>query len=69
MTSGENRHDDRDKALELERYRLAAVRALEQLEWCIKYLHRIRKDDLARALERNRSEIIERAMRSPRRQM
>jgi hypothetical protein len=47
-----------------DRYRLAATRALEQLEWCVGYLHRIRKDNLAQALERNRSEILDR-LRAP----
>jgi hypothetical protein len=40
-----------------ERYRVAAEAALDQLDWCISYLHRIRKSPIAVALERNRSEI------------
>jgi hypothetical protein len=50
-----NRDDDRDE--ELERYRRAAEDALQQLDWCIGYLHGIRKLDISRALARNRSAI------------
>jgi hypothetical protein len=42
---------------EVERYRRAAEETLNQLDWCISYLHQIRKPDLARALVRNRSTI------------
>jgi hypothetical protein len=44
-------HDD------IERYRRAAEETLNQLDWCISYLHRIRKSEIARTLERNRSTI------------
>jgi hypothetical protein len=40
-----------------ERYRVAAEAALDQLDWCITYLHRIRKSSIASALAQNRSEI------------
>jgi hypothetical protein len=60
MASDEKRSDDRDRDFEVERYREAAVQALGQLEWCINYLHRIRKDSIARGLEGNRSQILER---------
>jgi hypothetical protein len=40
-----------------ERYRAAAEATLDQLDWCIAYLHRIRKPRIADALARNRSEI------------
>ena len=40
-----------------DHYRAAAEAALEQLDWCVAYLHRIRKPQLAAALARNRSEI------------
>ena len=46
--------DDDD---ELSRYRRAAEDALQQLDWCIGYLHGIRKVDISRALARNRSQI------------
>ena len=48
-----NTNDDE----ELERYRHAAEDALQQLDWCIGYLHGIRKVDISRALARNRSLI------------
>jgi hypothetical protein len=47
--------DDRDE--ELRRYRQAAEDALQQLDWCIGYLHGIRKVDISRALAKNRSHI------------
>ena len=40
-----------------DHYRAAAEATLEQLDWCVAYLHRIRKPHLAAALARNRSEI------------
>jgi hypothetical protein len=53
--------DDRDARLddqdECERYRRAAEDALQQLDWCIGYLHGIRKTRISRALARNRSHI------------
>jgi hypothetical protein len=42
---------------EVERYRQAAEDALQQLDWCIGYLHGIRKLDVSRALAKNRSYI------------
>jgi hypothetical protein len=42
---------------EAERYRRAAEDALQQLDWCIGYLHGIRKTQISRALSRNRSFI------------
>ena len=42
---------------ETERYRRAAEDALQQLDWCIGYLHGIRKTEISRALARNRSHI------------
>jgi hypothetical protein len=51
--------EDRTESVrrETERYRTAAEEALNQLDWCIAYLHRIRKPAIAAALHRNRSEI------------
>ena len=50
--------DDRaSRKDELERYRRAAEDALQQLDWCIGYLHGIHKKSEARALARNRSYI------------
>ena len=57
----DSRRRDRDgKERELERYREAALVALEQLEWCIDYLRTIRKGSIAHALDQNRRTIIER---------
>jgi hypothetical protein len=44
----------------VERYREAAYAALDQLEWTIRFLHRIRKSGIADALHKNRKTIIER---------
>ena len=41
------------------RYRQAAEDALQQLDWCIGYLHGIGKVALSRALSQNRSVIRE----------
>ena len=49
--------DDGNRGDELERYRQAAEDALQQLDWCIGYLHGIRKTDISRALAKNRSHI------------
>ncbi len=49
---GDHRDDD-----ELARYRQAAEDALQQLDWCIGYLHGIRKVEISRALAKNRSYI------------
>jgi hypothetical protein len=45
---------------EIVRYRRAATNALDQLEWCVAYLYRVRKPDIARAIDRNRRQILER---------
>jgi hypothetical protein len=55
--------DGRDE--ELARYRRAAEDALQQLDWCIGYLHGIRKVDISRALARNRSFIRTRLLDEP----
>jgi hypothetical protein len=57
--SGEE-DQNRERDLEAERYRQAALHAVDQLEWCIQYLYRLRKVSLAEALARNRETIIER---------
>ena len=48
---------DRD---DVERYKAAANAALEQLNWAINYLYRIRKARIAAVLERNREDIARR---------
>lgn len=47
----------RDRAREAKRYREAAELALDQLQWAINYLYRIRKPTIAERLERNREHI------------
>ena len=42
---------------ETERYRKAAQDALEQLDWCIGYLHGIKKTKISSQLARNRTSI------------
>jgi hypothetical protein len=42
---------------EVERYRKAAHLALDQLDWCVEYLHKLRKPTLAKQLAKNRSAI------------
>lgn len=46
-----------------ERYRQAAEDALQQLDWCIGYLHGINKTSISRQLARNRSYIRRDLMR------
>ena len=43
-----------------ERYREAAELALEQLELVIGLLHRLRRSNIAEALEKNRTTIVKR---------
>jgi hypothetical protein len=50
---------------EADRYRNAAEDALQQLDWCIGYLHGIRKVKISRALARNRSFIRTKLMDRP----
>ena len=57
--------DDGDRDDELERYRQAAEDALQQLDWCIGYLHGIKKTDISRALAKNRSQIRTHLMQRP----
>jgi hypothetical protein len=45
---------------EVTRYREAARLALQQLDWCVAYLHSIRKKKIARALGENSSAIASR---------
>ncbi|HET9506843.1 MAG TPA: hypothetical protein VFO81_02770 [Gaiellaceae bacterium] len=49
--------EDGDRHDELERYRRAAEDALQQLDWCIGYLHGIKKVEISRALAKNRAHI------------
>jgi hypothetical protein len=56
---GRTEHDAKEEAA---RYRRAAEEALDQLEWCVNYLYRIRKPRIADAVQKNRS-VIRRQMR------
>jgi hypothetical protein len=55
--------DVRARHEEAERYRLAAEEALNQLDWCVNYLYRIRKDRIAWVIEKNGSAIRRRVRR------
>lgn len=48
---------------EAERYRQAAEDALGQLDWCIGYLHGIRKVGISAQLAKNRAHIKRNLMR------
>ena len=50
---------------ETERYRKAAEDALQQLDWCIGYLHGIRKSQLSAQLAKNRMQIKQKLMQEP----
>ena len=58
-------NDGRNAGDEAERYRRAAEDALQQLDWCIGYLHGIRKVGISRTLARNRSYIRTQLMDEP----
>jgi len=62
LASREKKGEDRERELdrEIEGYREAATSALEQLEWMVGYLYKIRKPQLARAVDRNRKQILQR---------
>jgi hypothetical protein len=59
----DDRNEERDD--ELERYRHAAEDALQQLDWCIGYLHGIKKVGISRALAKNRSHIRTQLLERP----
>jgi hypothetical protein len=50
---------------ETEQYRRAAEDAVQQLDWCIGYLHGIRKVEISRTLARNRTVIRTQLMDRP----
>jgi hypothetical protein len=50
---------------ETERYRQAAEDALQQLDWCIGYLHGIHKAKISKQLARNRSYIRRNLLHEP----
>jgi hypothetical protein len=65
MARGDDGQRDSDNREEVERYRQAAEDALQQLDWCIGYLHGIRKLDVSRALAKNRSYIRSQLLKRP----
>jgi len=50
---------------EVDRYRRATEDLFQQLDWCIGYLHGIRKGDIAGVLSKNRSYIREKILDQP----
>lgn len=48
-----------------DRYRQAAEVALDQLEWAIRYLERIRKPEIAGVLAKNHADIRRRLLDRP----
>jgi hypothetical protein len=65
MARGDDGQADSYTREEVERYRQAAEDALQQLDWCIGYLHGIRKLDVSRALAKNRSYIRSQLLKRP----
>ena len=47
----------RTNADEAARYREAAELTLKQIDWCVSYFRRIRKDRIANAIENNAARI------------
>ncbi|HKX14001.1 MAG TPA: hypothetical protein VJN19_02335 [Propionibacteriaceae bacterium] len=61
----ERRARIRELEEELERYRQASEDALQQLDWCIGYMHGSNKLRIAKALARNRAFIRTNLMKRP----
>jgi hypothetical protein len=61
--AGDNNVEHRQN--EAERYRQAADDAMQQLDWCIGYLHGIRKVKISRALAQNRNVIRKHLLHRP----
>ena len=60
-----NDGDDQVPREEMERYREAAEDLLQQLDWCIGYLHGIRKTEISTVLAKNRAHIRKRLLHKP----
>jgi hypothetical protein len=55
---GRNEQVDTDTRIsETARYRRAAEEGLHQLDWCVNFLYRMRKDRIAQVIEKNSSQI------------
>jgi hypothetical protein len=66
-TPGQRRRSARIRELEeeLERYRQASEDALQQLDWCIGYLHGAGKTGIAQSLSKNRAFIRTHLLKRP----
>jgi hypothetical protein len=64
MAEDNDEDEARRREQEIAQYRLAAEETLEQLEWCVNYLHRIRRHRIAEVIDNNRRRI-RRRMRAP----
>jgi hypothetical protein len=61
-TGSRNRYNGNDRLRELQEWAATGrppMRHWGQLDWIVGYLHKIRRGDIARALDRNRKQIIE----------
>ena len=57
MARNQNHQANKHASDEVDRYRQAAEVALQQLDWTINYLLRIRKPEIARSLAKNQGAI------------
>jgi hypothetical protein len=57
MSADDRELDEAATDDEIARYRRAAEETLDQLDWCVKYLYRIRKPRIASAVDKNRATI------------
>jgi hypothetical protein len=57
MARNQNHQANKHASDAVDRYRQAAEVALDQLEWAIRYLERIRKPEIARSLAKNHAHI------------
>jgi hypothetical protein len=53
MAENHDNAEVREREEEIARYRRAAEETLEQLAWCVNYLHRIRKSRIAEVIDKN----------------
>ena len=65
MARNQNHPANKHASDAVDRYRQAAEVALEQLDWTINYLHRIRKPEIARSLAKNHAHIRRRLIDRP----
>ena len=65
MARNQNHQANKHASDEVDRYRQAAEVALQQLDWTINYLLRIRKPEIARSLAKNQGAIRRRLIEHP----